>query len=118
MFHIDYYELPSGEKPVKNFLDKLDIKMRVKALGSIEILAEFGNKLREPYSKAVGDGLFELRIKFASDITRIFYFFVMDSKIILINGFVKKIQKTPPSELALAKKYKADYEGRKRNERL
>jgi len=86
--------------------------MRVKALGSIGILAEFGNNLREPYSKAMGNGLFELRIKFASDITRIFYFFVMDNKIILTNGFVKKTQRTPPGEIALAIKYKADYEGR------
>jgi len=112
MFDVNYYELPNGDKPVKNFLDSLDMKMRVKALGSIDILAEFGNKLREPYSKAIGDGLFELRIKFASDITRIFYFFVVDNKIILTNGFVKKTQKTPLGEIALAKKYKSDYEGR------
>jgi len=49
MFQVDYYELPNGEKPVDKFLDSLDIKMRVKALGSIDILAEFGNTLREPY---------------------------------------------------------------------
>jgi phage-related protein len=112
MFDVEYYELPSGEKPVEKFLDSLDIKMRVKALGSIEILAEFGNTLREPYSKAMGKGLSELRIKFAGDISRIFYFFVVDNKIILTNGFVKKTRKTPPNEIALAMKYKADYEGR------
>ena len=119
MFNVDYYELPNGEKPVEQFIDSLDIKMRSKALGSIDILAEFGHTLREPYSKAMGDGLFELRIKFASDITRIFYFFVVDNKIILTNGFVKKTRRTPPNEIALAKKYKADYEGRlAKNERL
>ena len=114
MFNIDYYELPSGEKPVKIFIDNLDKKMRVKALGCIDILAEFGNTLREPYSKAIGRGLFELRIKFAGDITRIFYFFVVDNKIILTNGFVKKTQRTPPKEIALARQYKADYEGRQK----
>jgi len=116
MLDVAYYKLPNGDKPVKIFLDSLDTKMRVKALGSIDILAEFGNSLREPYSKAIGNGLFELRIKFASDITRIFYFFVVDNKIILTNGFVKKTQKTPSAEIALAKKYKADYEGRNKNE--
>ena len=112
MFAVDYYDLPNGEKPVEQFIDSLDTKMKAKALGSIDILATFGHTLREPYSKSMGDGLFELRVKFASDITRIFYFFVVDNKIILTNGFVKKTRRTPPHELALARKYKADYEGR------
>ena len=114
MFDVQYYTLLNGEKPVEKFLDNLDLKMRVKALGSIDILAEFGNTLREPYSKAIGKGLFELRIKFARDITRIFYFFVVDNTVILTNGFVKKTRKTPPNEIALAMKYKADYEGRQK----
>ena len=113
MFHVEYYKLPNGDKPVKLFIDSLDVKMRVKALSSIDILAEYGNALREPYSKAFGNGLFELRIKFSGDITRIFYFFFADNKIVLTNGFVKKTQKTPKSEIDLALKYKADYEGRK-----
>ena len=80
MFNVEYYKLPNGDTPVEKFIDNLDIKMRVKALGSIDILAEFGFNLREPYSKAIGNGLFELRIKFAGDITRIFYFFVMNNR--------------------------------------
>ena len=112
MFTVDYYQLPSGEKPVKQFIDSLDTSMRAKALGSIDVLAEFGNTLREPYSKAMGKGLYELRIRFAGDITRIFYFFVVNNKIILTNGFTKKTQKTPSGEITLARKYKADYEGR------
>ena len=114
MFDVEYYELSNGVKPAKHFIDSLDLKMRVKALGSVDILAEFGNTLREPYSKAIGSGLFELRIKFAGDITRIFYFFFVDNKIVLTNGFVKKTRKTPPNEIELALKYKADYEGRNR----
>ena len=88
--------------------------MRVKAVAGLTILAEYGNKLREPYSKPIGKGLFELRIRFANDITRIFYFFVVDNKIILTNGFIKKTQKTPTREIELANKYKADYERRRK----
>jgi len=112
MFEVDYYQLPNGEKPVKKFIDSLDTNMRSKALGSIEILEKYGNTLREPYSKSMGKGIYELRIRFAGDITRIFYFFIINNKIILTNGFIKKTEKTPPSELAIAGKYKADYERR------
>lgn len=116
MFNIEFYQLPNGKKPVEDFLDSLDVKMRAKALHGLSVLEEFGNQLREPYSKQVGDGLFELRIKFASDISRLFYFFVVDNKIILTNGFIKKTMKTPKSELELARKYKADYERRHKHE--
>ena len=93
-------------------MDSLNVKMRNKALNSLVLLEEFGNTLREPHSKPIGDGIFELRIKFASDITRIFYFFYVGNKIVLTNGFIKKTQKTPPAEIELAKKYKEDYEAR------
>lgn len=112
MFHIEFYSLPNGEKPVEAFLDSLDKKMQAKAAYSLLLLEEYGNQLREPHSKAIGDGIFELRIKFASDITRIFYFFVVDNTIILTNGFVKKTPKTPKNEIELARKYKIDYERR------
>ena len=116
MFDIEFYRLPDGTAPVEEFLRGLDPKMRVKAVNSIALLEEFGYQLREPNSKALEDGLFELRIKFASDITRIFYFFRVGNRIVLTNGFVKKTQKTPEREMQLAKKYKADYERRHSNE--
>lgn len=67
------------------------------------------NELREPFSKHIEDGIFEIRNKVGNDITRIFYFFVIGQKIILTNGFIKKTQKTPKDEIALAKKYRNDY---------
>ena len=112
MFEIEFYSLPNGRKPVEDFMDSLPEKMRSKAIDSIKILRQYGNQLREPYSKPVGDGILELRIKFASDISRIFYFFFSGNKIILTNGYIKKTPKTPSGEIKLAKKYKADYERR------
>jgi phage-related protein len=44
------------------------------------------------------------------------YFFISGQKAVLTNGFIKKSQKTPKAELDLAKKYKADYERRDRDE--
>ncbi len=64
MFDIEFYTLPDGRKPVEEFLDSLPIKMRIKAIDSLDLLEQYGNQLRMPYSKALNDGLFELRIKF------------------------------------------------------
>jgi len=116
MFTIEYYELPNGDKPVKIFINGLDLKMRAKAFGRIELLEEHGNTLREPYSKAMGDGIFELRIDFAGDITRIFFFFMIGRKAVLTNDIIKKEEKTPQNALDLAKKYKTDYERKHSNE--
>ena len=55
MFQIEFYRLPNGKQPIVEFLDGLDTKMRAKALHSISILEEFGNQLREPHSKSMGD---------------------------------------------------------------
>lgn len=79
-FKVYFYEKSNGERPVELFLDSLDIKMRVKAINSLEILEDHGNCLREPYSKPIEKGIFELRIQFSSDIVRIFYFFKIGQK--------------------------------------
>ena len=57
----------------------------------------------------VVDGIFEIRCKVGTDLTRVLYFFYYDKKIILTNGFVKKTQRTPAREIILAKKRRKDY---------
>jgi phage-related protein len=112
MYTIEFYEKENGHRPVEEFLDSLSPKLNAKALRDIDILAEKGRGLREPYSKHIISGLFELRTQFSGDIARIFYFFYIGDKIILVNGFIKKTQKTPEEELAKAFRYKVDYERR------
>lgn len=118
MFEVEYYEMKNGKVPVREFIDGLSIKMQSKAMAGIEILEELGPELREPYSKSLAKGLFELRIKFANDICRIMYFFFSGKKIILTNGFIKKTTKTPLREIQKARKYKSDYERRMQNGKL
>ena len=115
-FQVEFYTNLNGEKPAKEFILGLDTKMRAKLLGLIDILEENGNSLREPYSKFLEDGIFELRGKVGSDITRVLYFFYYGNRIILTNGFVKKTQETPKQFIKLAKKYRNDFmerEGKK-----
>lgn len=80
---------------------------------ALEFLEENGPALREPFSKPLGDGIFEIRAKQGSNISRVLYFFVIGRKIILTNGFVKKTAKTPPGEIERAKRYRADFQRRK-----
>lgn len=65
--------------------------------------------VEEPYSKHLDDGIFELRCKFGTDISRVLYFFYYEGRIVLTNGFVKKTQKTPKEEIQIAKDRRKDF---------
>jgi phage-related protein len=118
LYEIIFYDSEDGKCPVQDFLDSLNPKLLAKTLRTIDLLENNGPQLREPYSKMLEDGIYELRTKQSSDITRVLYFFFDGRKIVLTNGFVKKSQKTPKAEKNLARKYKADYERRYGNEQL
>ena len=72
-----------------------------------------GNEARFPLSKYPEDDIFELRTILGNNIVRILYFFDEDEIIIATNGFVKKQQKTPRSEILLAKQGRTVYLKRK-----
>lgn len=108
-FEVIFYEKENGDCPIEEFMNSLDIKMRAKMIGLFELLEEKGTQLREPYSKMIEDGIFEIRCKVGNNISRVLYFFYFEGKIVLTNGFVKKTQKTPTEEIKLAKKYRADF---------
>lgn len=92
-FEVIAYETENGDNPVEKFLDKLNPKMRAKIFGMLVILQEKGNQLREPYSKHVEDGIFELRCKFGSDITRVMYFFFDRGKLYLQMDLLRRHKK-------------------------
>ena len=112
-FEIIFYDEKDGTEPAKEFLLSLDTKMRAKMIRTIEFLAHNGPELREPYSKPLGEGIFELRAKVGSDISRVLYFFVIGRRVILTNGFIKKTQKTPNAEIERSKRYRAEFLSRK-----
>lgn len=112
-FEVEFYEREDGTEPAKEFLLSLDVKMRAKMFKTIELLEANGTDLRLPYSEYLDDGIFELRAKVGSNISRILYFFIVGRKIILTNGFIKKTMKTPQQEIARAKNYRNDYLNRR-----
>jgi phage-related protein len=70
----------------------------------VELLMEFGPDLRMPHSRAMGDGLFELRPRGSEGIGRAFYCFVLNRRILILHAFIKKTQATPERELKIARK--------------
>ena len=111
--NIEFYQKLNGTEPAVDFLKSLDDKMRAKMTRTIDLLEIHGNRLRAPESKMLEDGIFELRASFGSNITRVLYFFYAGNTAVLTHGFIKKTQKTPPSEIARAKEYRIDYLRRK-----
>ena len=116
MWKVELYQRENGDIPVMEFLLSLTAKMRAKAYSEIELLSEHGIYLREPYVKPIkGEqykGIYELRIKLGSDASRIFYFTYQRNTFVLLNGFLKKTNKTQKAELERAIKYKNDFEKR------
>ena len=77
MYEIILYDTEDGRCPVQELLDSLEPKLLAKTLRTIDLLEMNGPLLREPYSKPLENGIFELRTKQGSDITRVLYFFIV-----------------------------------------
>lgn len=114
-FEVVFYDLPDGTEPVREFLNSTDEKMHAKLVRGLQLLALHGFTLRAPESKSLGQGIFELRVQSGSNISRVLYFFFIGRRIVLTNGFVKKTQKTPSSEIEKAIRYRAEYLQRERD---
>ncbi len=63
-----------------------------------------GADLRMPHSRAMGQGLFELRCRGSQGIGRAFYCTMVGREIVVLHSFIKKTQETPDREMAIARK--------------
>ncbi|SRR5258706_10999780 len=97
---LQQYEDNRGARPVEEFLVTLAESERAVVKAKLFYLQERGNQLREPFTKSLGDGLFELRVH----AYRIFFCFRSGNRIVLLHAFRKKSQTTPRRELDLARK--------------
>jgi len=70
----------------------------------VELLMEFGPNLRMPHSRAMGGGLFELRLRGREGIGRVFYCFVVRQRVVILHAFQKKTEGTPKQELRIARR--------------
>ena len=106
---IEFIEINS-DCPMIDFINSIeDEKLKTKTIKNIYKLADLRNKARPPLSEYIDDGIFELRTKFFSNITRAFYFFIWGDKIVMTNGYIKKSQKLDIKEFNKAKKLMNNY---------
>lgn len=87
---------------VKIEIDTLPTTLLSRYIVLTRRMIEFGANLGEPHTEAFGGGLFELRLKGAEGIARVFYCTMAGRRIVMLHSFVKKSQKTPPSERRIA----------------
>jgi len=103
-----YCNSKKGNSPVLEYLEKLNSKEKAKILKYIEFLRLNNGYLDEPYSKHIKGKIRELRVDFDHNRHRIFYFTFVEKTIILLNGFLKKTEKTPFTEIKKAETYLVD----------
>ncbi|WP_250462754.1 type II toxin-antitoxin system RelE/ParE family toxin [Caballeronia sp. GAFFF2] len=89
---------------VKREIFSLPTGIRSDYLRLLRILMKHGPALRLPHSRALGDGLFELRPHGEEGIGRVFYCTLLGQRIVMLHSFVKKTQQTPDDELRIARK--------------
>jgi phage-related protein len=79
-----------------------------------ERMEVYGPDLGMPHTRAMGAGLFELRLKAAEGIARVFYCTLVGRQIVVLHQFTKKSEKTPPKELEIAKRRMKEVKDAKR----
>lgn len=104
-FEVIYYQGESGKRPVEEFLIAIKKTNRSLAGQTLKGIEKLRNRVyhKEPLSKHLEPGLWELRIQSGNNILRIIYTFTKGKIIILLHGFIKKQQKTPARELEVAR---------------
>ena len=90
-------------RSVEQFVLSLPDGLLARYLRLTDAMLEFGANLGMPHTRAMGDGLFELRVKGKEGIARVFYCTQIGRQIVMLHGFIKKSEKTPPRELQIAR---------------
>jgi phage-related protein len=104
-----FYETAAGRKPVREWLLEMKAEDR-RVIGHDVETVEFGWPVGMPTCRPLGSGLWEVRSDLRDGTIGRIIFCIMKGDMVLLHGFIKKTQKTPPQDLALADKRKKEIE--------
>ena len=97
------YRLRYDSLEVQEDVMALPVTLQARYINLTRRMIEFGPNLGLPHTDSFGGGLFELRLKGAEGIARVFFCTLVDKDIVMLHCFVKKSQKTPAKELNIAR---------------
>jgi len=100
---VRFYRSATGVEPVRDWLRRLPKQDRL-AIGKDLATVQVGWPIGMPLCRALGGGLWEVRSDLPSNRIARLLFFAARDQLGVVHGFVKKTQKTPPDDLALARK--------------
>lgn len=96
------YTIAFYDPRVQDEILALPASLQARYIALARRMVASGPNLGEPHTKAFGGGLFELRLKGAEGIARVFYCTQVGQRIVMLHSFVKKTQKTPLRERRIA----------------
>lgn len=102
-WQVEFFQDSRSQFPVQKWLRSMTKKERAHIIRKIEMLETRGTSLGFPHVKQVDGKLWELRTRLNRRAFRIFYVIMSGNRIVLLHGFVKSTDKTPPNEIEVAK---------------
>lgn len=113
-----FYRTAAGGEPAREWLKGLEPVDDRKQIGVDIKTVEFGWPIGMPVCRPLGDGLYEVRSNLSGDkIARVLFYIDIRGRMVLLHGFIKKTQKTPQSDLELARKNKRIHEAELKGKR-
>jgi phage-related protein len=108
VLRVVFFRSESNTEPVRDWLKELDTDAR-KTIGEEIKLIQFRWPLGMPYVRKLQVDLWEVRVRLGGNRTARVLFTIEASEMILLHGFIKKSQKTPPQELEVARARKKQW---------
>ncbi len=108
MLGVYFFRTDAGNEPVLDWLRELNADDR-RLVGEDLRTVQIGWPLGMPLCRSLGDGLYEVRSSITGNrITRL-VFFQHGSRLVIVEGFIKKSRTTPADILKLAKRRRSEF---------
>jgi len=102
------WEIVYYNNEVQEMIDAWPVGIRAYYARLTERMRVFGPNLGMPFTRGMGQGLFEIRARGKEGIGRAFFCTVVEHKIVVLHAYIKKSQKTPERDLQVARKRLTD----------